>query len=162
MRRVIAFVIQYFHWRVYHDHGARPCSTIPNHAPDQTWHGLAMRLCLFVSVCVVLSNPTTESHLYYYIHLAVGSDIMGSPQGLAHFDFGHVYVHKRREVHGVTRRRLGWLDTENKIRAEKRQRHVRVSGEWKTTCWYSIPDSAASLLSHHAHLLLLVLLLLLK
>lgn len=57
-------------------------------------------------------------------YLAVVPDIVGSPQGLAHLDFGHVYVHKRREVHRVTRRGLGRLDAANKIRAEKRQRHV--------------------------------------
>lgn len=56
-------------------------------------------------------------------------DILGPPQGLAHLDLGHVHVHKRRKVHRVARRRLGRLDTANKIRTEKRQWHVRMPGE---------------------------------
>lgn len=57
------------------------------------------------------------------------SDIVGPPQRLAYLDIGHVHVYERREVHRVARRRLGRLDVANKIRAKKRQRHVRVSGK---------------------------------
>lgn len=74
-----------------------------------------------------------DTHIMKNDNRGMFADIVDPTSGLAHIDKLDVYLHERRAISSAASRRLGRLDTPDKIRSETGQRDLRVPGESSTT-----------------------------